>query len=508
MNQSFFRNIVLVQAIENADAERQILSEDDRRYASRSAHELAQWAAAEKQVALSSELFLQARAEQILKKLIERHAGLARLVAGKSRLAGLGWGLPLLAFLCGGLLDRMGDTHRVDLLAAPLLLIILWNLVVYLLLLVQMVFPQLGRTPWDALKRGAVFALAASPQLPRATPVVLASALTKFNAEWLVLSGPLLSARASRIIHLSAASFSLGVIASLYLRGMLSQYVAGWESTFLNAAQLHAILSMLFMPVQQLFSMPGFSLAQVQALQLAPLQIPHTDTSGYGALWVHLYASTLLLLVIIPRTLLALLGYARERWLGKHFSLNLAQPYFQTLTAKIGPAQVPLLRIFPYGFTLDEGREKILRAVAHSLLGEQVNVMLRPSTGYGVQLHAASKLDVSDKGSAGLTIVLFNLSATPEPENHAEFLNSFLQAGPRPASDQLARVLVLVDQSAYLERLGAQAGAEQRLHERIALWRQFCATQQAACMVLNLRELQKSSDDIGRGWPGAAGLAA
>jgi hypothetical protein len=502
MNQSFFRNIVLVQAIENADAERQILSEDDRRYASRSAHELAQWTAAEQQVALSPELFLQTRAEQILKKLLERHAGLARLVAGKSRFAALAWSLPLLAFLCGALLDRMGDTHRVDLLAAPLLLIILWNLVVYLLLLVQMLFPQLGRTPWAALKRGAVFALAASAQLPRATPVVLVSALAKFNAEWLVLSAPLLSARASRIIHLSAASFSLGVIASLYLRGMLSQYVAGWESTFLNAAQLHAILSLLFMPVQQLFSMPGFSLAQVQALQM-----PQAVKGGDGAMWVHLYASTLLLLVIIPRSLLALLAYWQETRLGKNFSLNLAQPYFQKLTAKIGPALSQSLRIFPYGFTLDEGREKNLRAAAHSLLGEQVNVMLRPSTAYGEQLHAASKLDVSDIGRAGLTIVLFNLSATPEPENHAEFLNSFLSAGARQAPDQLASVLVLVDQSAYLERLGAQAGAEQRLHERIALWRQFCGEHQVACMLLNLRDPQRGSDDLGRGWPGAAAFA-
>ncbi|MFZ6749692.1 DUF2868 domain-containing protein [Undibacterium sp. Ren11W] len=494
MNESLVRNIVLVQAIENADAERQILSDDDRSYASRSANELAQWAAAEQRVALSPELFLQTRAEQVLKKILERHSGLARFVAGKSRLAAVGWGLPLLAFLCGALLDRISDPHRVDLLSAPLLLIVGWNLLVYVLLLAQMIFPGVGRGSFAGLKRSAVFALSAATRLPRATPAVLVTALGKFSADWLQLSGPLLAARASRIIHLSAASFSLGVIISLYVRGTLSQYVAGWESTFLNAGQVHAMLSLLFMPVQRVFLLPGFSLAQVQALQL-----PQTVASSDGALWVHLYAGTLLLIVIIPRTALALLAYWQERRLRNNFSLNLAQPYFQKLTAKIGPAVEQLLRVFPYGFTLDEARDKNLTTLAQSLLGEQVRVMLRPSTAYGEELHAALKPDASERNAKALTMLLFNLSATPEQENHGAFLDYFVQGGAA------ASVAALLDESAYLERVGAQAGGAQRMQERIALWRQFCASHQVACMVVNLRDTQRSTDDLARGWPGSSG---
>jgi hypothetical protein len=47
MNEGTARKVVLMRAIETADAKREILSDDDRLYASRSARELANWQAAE-----------------------------------------------------------------------------------------------------------------------------------------------------------------------------------------------------------------------------------------------------------------------------------------------------------------------------------------------------------------------------------------------------------------------------------------------------------------------------
>lgn len=499
MNEQVARNIVLMQAIENADGERQILSDDDRSYASRSANELAQWAAAEKRVALSSELFLQIRAEQILKKIIERHSGLARFVSGNSRFSAIAWVLPLLALLSGALFDQIGDPHRVDLLSGPLLLILLWNCVVYLMVLALMIFPGWGQRSFAGLQRIAAFALSASNKLPRTIPIPLATALGKFSAEWLVLSAPLLRARASRIIHLSAACFALGVIVSLYVRGMLSQYVTGWESTFLNASQVHALLSVLFVPALKAFSLPGFSLAQVQALQL-----PQTLASSDGALWVHLYAASLLLIVIVPRLALALLARWQESRLSGNFSLNLAQPYFQKLTAKIGPVVERVLRVFPYGFTLDEGRDQNLTAVAKMLLGEQTRVMLRPSTAYGEELHDALKGTITENSGKALTAMLFNLTATPENENHGAFLDYFGSADGGSKSG----VVALLDESAYLERVGGQPGGDLRMRERIELWRQFCLAHRVSCIVVNLRDPQARNDEITDGWPDVSGFAA
>ena len=214
--------------------------------------------------------------------------------------------------------------------------------------------------------------------MPAKLPQPLAIGIAAFGVEWLAASALLMQARMQRAIHFSAAAFALGAVVSLYVRGLLSQYQAGWESTFLNAGQVHAALSVLFWPATSVFQLPGFSLAQVQALQL-----PQSGAASAGAQWVHLYGGTLLLLVILPR--LALAGAARwkENSLSRNFPLDLGQPYYRKLAQKIGPDVPAVLRVFPYSFTVDEARDKGLHTVAKLLLGERASVMLRPSTGYG-----------------------------------------------------------------------------------------------------------------------------
>lgn len=62
------------------------------------------------------------------------------------------------------------------------------------------------------------------------------------------------------------------------LRGLFTQYRAGWESTFLNAEQVYALLDRLFAPAMALFSLPGFSLTDVQALRNTASASPDTET--------------------------------------------------------------------------------------------------------------------------------------------------------------------------------------------------------------------------------------
>ena len=61
MNEQGARRVVLVRAIETADSGHQVLSEDDRKYASRSARELAAWQASDSKSAVTQDLFLQQR---------------------------------------------------------------------------------------------------------------------------------------------------------------------------------------------------------------------------------------------------------------------------------------------------------------------------------------------------------------------------------------------------------------------------------------------------------------
>ena len=475
MNEAAARKIVLVRAIENADISQQLLTEDDRAYAGKSAYELAQWDAADRKSAVTPALFLEKRAEQILKKLTERAPAFAAVVKPRGTLRALGLALPVLAFLVGALADRIGNPHRVDLLSAPLLLIIGWNLVAYLLLLFWGVAQVFGtrRTysvffrPWAQ----------ASTVKPRKLPSTLATAVTRFAAEWATLSAPLTRARVGRTMHLSAAALALGAICSLYLRGLLSQYQAGWESTFLDAPQVHALLQIVFTPAIWVFQLPGFSLEDVRALQGTV-----STSAAKGALWVHLYAATLLLLVMLPRGALAFFSRWKENKLQQNFPLDLGLPYFRKLTARIGPAAPAVLRVLPYSFTLDEARDAGLAAVARALLGEQARVMLRPVTAYGESIEdAPTGKATPDPANSTIaqTALLFNLSATPELESHGAFIDQM-------ARGNVAGLLVFIDESGYLERLGKQGGADVRLRERIALWSQFCEQHKVRARIVNL----------------------
>ncbi len=480
MNEQLARDVVLVRAIETADAKHEVLSDDDRLYATRSARELAQWQAADSKAAVTDEHFLQQRSELLIKRLVERHPALGPVLSKRHGIGGLALAMPLLALLLGAGLDRIGDPHRVDLLSAPLLAIIVWNLVVYVLMLVWALVP--GKTVgW--IGEGWMRALGGSvTKLPRKLPLVLSSALTEFLREWAGLSARLNRARLSRTVHLSAAAFAVGAMLSLYARGFLTEYRAGWESTFLDASQVHAILSVLFAPAQALFQIEGFSIADIEALRFS-----NPPTAAGGARWVYLYGATLALVVIVPRLVLSAFAHVRARALKRDFPLDLGQPYFRKLGGQSASAGPAVLRVLPYSFTLDEARDHGLAQLALSLFGEHGRVMLRPASQYGDEPAAVLRdLGVND-ASVAVTAVLFNLAATPEKENHGVFLDYLVQHSPRG-------IAALVDESAFAERSDAE-----RIAQRVALWTEFCRFHGVPATIVNLLhpERRAPADDAG-----------
>jgi hypothetical protein len=484
MNEQVARDVVLVRAIESADQKHEILSQDDRMYASRSAKELAQWQAADDKSEVTADHFLQHRAEQILKRLAERTPSFAAFMQRQNVLRMILAILPVIALLAGVVLDRIADPHRVDLLSAPLLLIIGWNLIVYAGTIGWMCVPAGRRRQANA---GLIRVLGSGRKaLPRKLPHALSAALLAFITEWTQLGSNLTAARTSRTVHLSAALFALGAMLSLYARGVLSQYSAGWESTFLDAAQVHAVLSILFAPAIAVFHLQGFSIADIEGLRFG--QAP---SSAGGARWVHLYAATLVLLVVLPRCLLAAISHFKARRLARNFPLDLQHPYFRKLTAPLHDRK-EILRVLPYSFTVDEARDKGLTVIARSLLGEQARVMLRPPIAYGDEPRDALLDTRLDDPNITLTAVLFNLSATPEQENHGALLDYLARETPHGLS-------VLIDQSGYLDRHGRQDGDKARVGERVALWQQFCSFHKVPATMVNLLAPGMPVPDAGAG---------
>src|SRR5690606_22507348 len=119
------------------------------------------------------------------------------------------WILPValaLAFGAGLATDALSAGRQVNLLAAPLLGVLVWNLLVYLVLLGRVVAGLLRRRTAGPglMQRALLRGLARLPQTQAITP------------------GD--AARAGALLHAASALFAVGLLAGLYLRGLAFEY--------------------------------------------------------------------------------------------------------------------------------------------------------------------------------------------------------------------------------------------------------------------------------------------
>jgi hypothetical protein len=390
--------------------------------------------------------------------------------------------------LLGTLTEQVADRQHINLLAFPLLLLVLWNLAVYLVLLLRHLVPS-GRGSRDTPPAGIRRWLIALAERTRAHPRgsrAIGGVFTSFTAAWVRASAPLIEARAARILHLSAAMFGAGAVVGLYARGLAFDYRAGWESTFLDASAVHGVLSLILAPAAWLLGMPLPDLAEVEALRfdgVAP--------AASAARWIHLYAATVALVVIVPRLLLALTAWGFERYRERHLALDLTEPYYRRVLGAFTTGPVKM-RVVPYSFRVDEPGAAGLAVIARVLLGDSGEALLRPAVEYGAEQRADEGLS-SDDPEIALTVALFNLAATPENESHGAFLDRLRE---RLAS----RVVALIDESALRRRLATQAGAVQRIDERRDAWLAFCAARGIAAMTIDLTapDAERVERELGR----------
>ena len=117
--------------------------------------------------------------------------------------AWVGWLLVLAAFLLGIGTDAVGSASRtVNILAPPLLLLMLWNMAVYVFIAANF------------LSKSRHFKL---PKLDATQAIALA--------------------RGTTVMHCAAAALALGALLAMYWRGLVFDYQALWQSTFCRRNQ-------------------------------------------------------------------------------------------------------------------------------------------------------------------------------------------------------------------------------------------------------------------------------
>jgi hypothetical protein len=283
-------------------------SADDRAWATREALALVGERA-------TPEAFVTTRASLALGRLLPRDAAGQRFLA--RRLWHPAWVLAAMALglVTGLLVDQLGVPLRVNLLAPAVWAVVGWNLVVYALML----WPR--RNAWPApLLRG----------LERSAEGALLA--------WWRHAAPLTGQRLLLLMHAAAAALALGLIAGLYLRGLVLDYRAGWQSTFLSPPEVQSLLNVLLAPASALTGVP---VAHVGPLQLPP----GAEAQASAAPWIHLYAATLGLFVVLPRLVLAAWAAGRSQRLSRHFPLPLDLPGLRSLHPLMRPGPPRPLRL-------------------------------------------------------------------------------------------------------------------------------------------------------------------
>jgi len=487
MKANSLRSILLIKAVEEQDPEGAILPLAEREAATREA--LRRWPVTADATARSDReqhawRVMESRAAELHARLVQRHPVVARTVMLESRATAVSAILLAAAFLLGLVLSVLDSRVRIEIVAFPLLGVVLWNLGVYAVLIAV------------ALRRSrsapGVAASAREPTWPvrwawrRAATLIkraafyhrpLAAALRRFSDEWWPLAQPLLLRHGTRVLHAAAAVVALGLIAGFYVRGIGLEYRAGWESTFLGPGQVRSILHLMYGPASAL---TGIALPADTAA-VAALHWRGGAGGAPAAPWIHLMATTAFLLVVLPRLLLALaatLGLVRA-------SSRLEPPAALLAYARgvLGPSDAALpaesIRVVPYAYQPGAATVDGVCGLLAAAFGAGTRVELGAQVAYGDESALASRIR---EAAADVYVVLCSLAATPEAENHG----AVLALARATLSDAPAhvRLLVLVDESPYVGVVGTDATLSGRIEQRREAWRSFVSQHGlAACLV-------------------------
>jgi hypothetical protein len=494
MREPALRSILLVKAVEETDREGMLIAPADRAAATREASradgggERTSTSSAGPVPPQAGRL-LARRAEALQRRLAARFPfveSVLALAGGPRWITGIAL---VVSLLLGLLLSALDGTKRINILAFPLLGLVLWNMIVYLALCVRSLRAWARGRARAPSPLARTLAHSAFGRLQRfaarsaAFNAPLAEALSRFAREWYDAAKPLLFARATRLFHLCAAVVALGLIAGLYLRGIALDYRAGWESTWLDAAQAHRILSVAYGPASWLTGIPIPDAARLSATRW------EGERGGESAAqWMHLLAATALLLVVLPRLALAfvdtLVVWRRAHAIPMPASLV---PYFRVAFGAVeGAVSRGIIAVVPYAYEPASAAIAALKHLLPAALGSTLAVDVRAPVRYGDEEAFLRALADRDASIADAVTLLFSMASTPEEENHGSMIVGVRDGLAR--SGRPAQLLILVDERPYAARMAAQAGYAARLDERRRVWEGFVAARGLRVCFVDLDE--------------------
>jgi hypothetical protein len=248
----------------------------------------------------------------------------------------------------------------------------------------------------------------------------------------------------------------------MYVRGLTFEYRATWESTFVGPAAASLLLRAVLGPAAALLGEPLPDAAAMAAMR-SPGDAP-------AASWIHLWAITAVLVVLVPRGVLATLAFLRDVRLSRALAVDPLGGSFRVLLAPDRGAGTTVV-VVPYSYGVSGRQADTLRELVHDVFGLRADVRLLPALAYGEE--------PQPRAHAAHAVVVYGLVQSPEREVHGRFARELLEGAANGA-----RVLALVDSSAWHARFGADDG--RREGERRRAWERVLTEVGLAPLHVNL----------------------
>lgn len=237
-----------------------------------------------------------------------------------------------IALLVGFATNLLGSAENIHIARNPVLLLVAWNLFVYLVLFLLFVTTLQKKRrasssspePMGA-KNPATSTRAAVPEatlyVPRLTQVLmpglwhlfhrialsvgekkrLADVVRRFSVNWYAVAAHLALSRWEVMLHLGALCLAIGAVAGMYFQGLFRGYQAIWSSTFITSEPAVTVfVHFLFGPSLLVSDLLGLGLAD--GIDIGRLLSTQGDKA---AAWIHLFAITVMITIVVPRAALA-----------------------------------------------------------------------------------------------------------------------------------------------------------------------------------------------------------
>ena len=146
-----------------------------------------------------------------------------------------------------------------------------------------------------------------------------------FRAQYVALCREPIHARARAAIAFAAASMAVGMVGSMYVQALFTNFSVIWESTFPVSADWWMLLArVVYFPALLLYG-EHFPDQSAFAQMASPAGFP-------GATWIHIFGVSAGAFVVIPRAAMAMGALRRARRLEKAIEVDLAaEPWASVL---------------------------------------------------------------------------------------------------------------------------------------------------------------------------------